>query len=302
MRRLHLKPGDDCASGTDSRWKVGWKHSGALPSWFKTRQIPNQVVSFGVGVGAETRIVHETDREAKSISVGNPTRRLFPSDILIQITIDSLSQSEFGMRPPFNQESLFLMAIFLPSCSTVALTQEDQAEKTVPQVQSKISLELSEVWPPSWLEGMWRVESVKAEKDGQPSTVHFLTSDYYVFSKGFRFTVYEDRKISAIQLMGLDSRGAVNYCLMKRRDNLTPLRARIERTEVEGKLKLTNSVLIRSTPGRFHLTYHLVRVDDLVEGSKIVESALEKAYQTSGGGREVLEDWLTKVKQETDHR
>ena len=153
----------------------------------------------------------------------------------------------------------------------------------------------TEMWPPEWLEGVWENESTSVTLDGRPTGKSFSFAKYYIFTSGYRFSVFEGRRVSATPMIGQTQHGDELHCLFKMTRNRHAMRTKFIRHEQKAEY---TSYLVSSSDGkRYKLTRQLSRIPIDQAWIGKVKTTFEKEFYSphSDSAQEILEGWMQQV-------
>ncbi|NND97955.1 MAG: hypothetical protein HKN47_11565 [Pirellulaceae bacterium] len=147
-------------------------------------------------------------------------------------------------------------------------------------------------WPPPWLEGLWKNESVTVSHNGQASSKRFVCAEYYIFIDGYRFSIYKNRRVRATPMIGQTQVGDVLHCLFKMTNGKAAMRAKF--SAQPPRSEYISYVVSSSDRRRYKLTRKLARVPidkkliDTLRGT--IDQEFSSPHSTSA--RDIIEAWL----------
>ena len=150
---------------------------------------------------------------------------------------------------------------------------------------------LSADWPPEWLEGAWKVESVEQTRNGEPTDRKFSFSDYLLFTSGHRFSLYEPNRLTSAPMIGHCQHGESLHCLFKMTNDRAAMQTRF--TRHADHLEYC-SYLIMPKDGRYRFKRRLTRITNQPEFVKLLRAAADNAIfspdsKTAPG---ILKAWI----------
>lgn len=157
----------------------------------------------------------------------------------------------------------------------------------------------NEDWPPAWIEGAWKVDSVELTFNGAPTERKFSSPTHVLFTAGHRFSVTKGTRISGSPMIAQSFKSQTLSCLFPVSKTREAIRARFSQiggfSEHPETLEYVTYLAMPGEAGRFRFVNKISRITDETEFAVLLKKTstnLMISCPCSEDARGILKSWV----------